>query len=135
MEFLDMWTYQQVDGLLSHNGEKICTGYSGFGDGKNNPAMQNVANMGPLPCGSYTIGAARDLQGGPHGPFVLPLTPSPNKPMFGAAGFLLHRDLNNQHGAASHGCLILPRQIRHIIYNSGDNHYTVHARAAAAPKF
>lgn len=129
-----MWTYQQVDGLLSHNGEKIYHGYSGFAEGKNNPAMQNVANMGPLPCGSYTIGAARDLQGGPHGPFVLPLTPSPNNQMFGRAGFLMHGDLINQPGAASHGCIILPRQIRQMIASSGDNHITVVAGAAVAAK-
>jgi hypothetical protein len=114
-----MWTYKQLTGeLYDSTMKRIATGYSGAGDGKNNPAMQEVRNIGPLPKGIYSIGAPRDLQGGPHGPFVLPLTPNPKNEMFGRAGFLIHGD-NSTH-TASEGCIILPLPIRMAISQSPD---------------
>ncbi len=40
-----------------------CTGYSGNGQGLNNPAAQNQPNVGPLPQGSYTVGGTTNRRG------------------------------------------------------------------------
>ena len=45
------WTYSQTSGELDQDGNKVATGYSGAGIGKNNPVMQNVHNVGPIPQG------------------------------------------------------------------------------------
>ena len=64
---------------------------------------------------------------GPHGPFVLRLTPAPTNEMFGRDGFLIHGDSIEHPGSASHGCIILPRAIREAIAKSDDD--TLHVVA------
>jgi hypothetical protein len=49
------WQYQQSTGQLSHNNIPIASGYSGHDNGVNNPDLQNVHNVGPIPQGSYII--------------------------------------------------------------------------------
>lgn len=116
-----MWTYQQTTGQISHGGiAPLGTGYSGFGAGKNNPALEYEPNIGPVPRGLYKIGAPEDLEGGPHGPFILPLTPDPANQMFGRFGFLIHGDSISHSGLASRGCIILDGAIREQIAASGD---------------
>jgi hypothetical protein len=118
-----MWTYHQSSGLLSRDGEALGTGYSGMGDGKNNPQMEAVHDVGPLPAGNYQIGPAHDtLAFGPH---VMALTPSPGNEMFGRAGFLIHADSISHPGRASHGCIVLPLSLRQKISASGDHHLQV----------
>jgi len=41
------WTYTQETGNLQLDGKHVSTGYSGANNGKNNPAMDNVPNIGP----------------------------------------------------------------------------------------
>lgn len=102
------------------------TGYSGFEAGKNNPALQNVANVGPIPQGRYTIGKPECVDSpGPHGPFVMRLTPDAANQMFGRDGFLIHGDSIVKPGTASHGCIIMGRLIRNAIAASGDHDLTV----------
>jgi len=121
-----VWTYQQTTGKLSRDGTPEGSGYSGFQAGKNNPAMQNVANVGPIPQGKYSIGAPQCVDSpGPHGPFILPLTPDSANQMFGRSGFLIHGDSIVQPGTASHGCIIMARLIRDAIAASGDQELTV----------
>jgi hypothetical protein len=44
---------QQIDdNLLS---DVIATGYSGMGDGKNDPTKQDIGDVGPIPRGTYKI--------------------------------------------------------------------------------
>lgn len=124
------WTFQQSTGNLSRDGVFVADCYSGAGEGKNNPDMQNVPNVGPVPRGSYTITGAEcngeipcDQCGGSashhHGPFVLRLHPDPGDEMFGRAGFLIHGD-NSTH-TASQGCIVTPnRTVRENILASGD---------------
>lgn len=51
------WTYQQSTGILRHDGAIVASnGYSGRGAGKNNPSMQTIANVGPIPQGTWNIG-------------------------------------------------------------------------------
>lgn len=116
-----MWTYQQTTGAISRDGgATLGTGYSGFGAGKNNPALEYEQNIGPVPRGRYGIGAPEDPDGGPHGPFILPLDPDPSNQMFGRSGFLIHGDSIIRPGTASRGCIILAREIREQIAASGD---------------
>lgn len=117
------WAYKQNTGWISHDGTSVAEGYSGAGDGKNNPAMQDVPNIGPLPVGRYTIGEPSDTK--THGPYVLHLTPDPANEMFGRAGFLIHGDSVVHPGTASEGCIILPRKVREQVWASGDRELEV----------
>lgn len=109
-----MWTYRQSDGELLHDGAFEGTGYSGTGIGRNNPAMEAVANEGPIPAGSYSIGRAHDES--VLGPCVFALTPHGDT--HGRSEFYVHGD-NARHDA-SEGCVILGPSIRHLIRDSGD---------------
>ena len=56
------WVYSQSTGQITHvdsngNSTDVGTGYSGHGEGVNNPEMQNVPSTGPIPQGTYAIGA------------------------------------------------------------------------------
>src|SRR5579863_3670226 len=86
-----MWTYAQKSGDLLQDGHRIATGYSGIDNGKNNPAMQAVHNLGPIPQGSWTI-VGPPVNTHDHGPYVLRLNPLPDTNTFGRGGFLLHGD-------------------------------------------
>lgn len=112
------WIYNQSNGTLSHNGELIGAGYSGFETGENNPWMENVHDTGPIPQGTWAIGNAIDTT--THGPVVMPLTPAADTETFGRGGFLIHGDSIEHPGLASHGCIILPRAIREEINTSDD---------------
>ncbi len=114
-----MWTYEQRSGRLFHEGkELIGKGYAGMGEGKNNPEMQSVHNIGPLPRGIYWINPPMDTE--QHGPFVLWLTPEPTNEMYGRSDFGIHGDSKAHPGQASQGCIVLSRDVREQIWNSGD---------------
>lgn len=111
-----MWTYSQSTGVLKRDAETISKGYSGFGEGKNNGAMEQVPNVGPIPRGRYEISAPYDTT--THGPYVMALAPQPGTETFGRSGFLIHGDSIENPGQASHGCIILPRVARNLIGKS-----------------
>ena len=116
-----MWTYRQEDGELLHDGKFVGTGYSGTRQGRNNPYMQQVEGVGPIPRGRYTIGAAYDDA---HlGPCVMHLDAAPGTDTFGRSLFRIHGD-NARHDA-SEGCVILGPSIRSEIADSGDHDLTV----------
>ncbi|MGD0773196.1 MAG: tlde1 domain-containing protein [Candidatus Solibacter sp.] len=126
-----MWTYDQLSGALGKDGQQVATGgYSGFGQGKNNPDMENVPDVGPIPRGIYDIGPIHDTT--THGPHVMALTPEPGTDTLGRDGFLIHGDSVENPGTASHGCIILPRTVRDQISASGDTQIQV-VCAAEAP--
>jgi hypothetical protein len=114
-----MWIYAQKTGALRQNNQPAGTGYSGFDNGKNNPAMQAVSNVGPIPQGSWTI-VGPPFNSPDHGPFVLRLEPNTGTPTFGRSGFLMHGDSIEAQGCASRGCIILPRTVRELVWQSGD---------------
>ena len=118
------WTYFQQTGELQHDGQHVTTGYSGAGTGKNNPAMESVPNVGPIPRGDWTI-TGPPASTNDHGPYVLRLTPAPNTETFGRSGFLIHGDSKQSPGSASQGCVVVPRAAREEIWNSGDRDLTV----------
>ena len=117
-----MWTFEQKTGRLLHNGQLIATGYAGGNCGKNpeginNPDMQSVHNIGPLPQGKYTFGVP--VSQSHLGPYAIPLSPDPNNQMFGRSGFFCHGDTAIPR-QASEGCIIMPRAIRNVIGASPD---------------
>jgi RHS repeat-associated protein len=85
-----------------------CSGYSGKGEGVNNPAAQNQKNVGPIPQGTYTVGGFTTRRGAN----TRPLTPDPTNKMYGRAGFLLHGDNSERNNTASEGCIIIPPRCR-----------------------
>jgi hypothetical protein len=111
--------YNQLTGELTTNsGVVIGKGYAGHGEGKNNPAMESVKMVGPLPKGFYVIGKPTD---NPHtGPYSIPLYPKMGNNMFGRSAFMIHGDSISNPGTASNGCIILPRAIRVQINNCVD---------------
>ena len=115
------WRWKQALGLMMHDANIIGRGYSGAPGAVNNPAQEAKKDVGPIPRGAYIIGAPVDLDGGDHGPFVLPLTPCDHSKTFGRGGFLIHGDSIRFPGSASHGCIILSRQVRVYIAQSGDH--------------
>lgn len=115
-----MWTYAQKTGALrQQNGKVAGTGYSGFDNGKNNPAMQAIHDIGPIPQGSWII-TGPPFNTPQHGPFVLRLLPSRTTNTFERSGFLMHGDSTHAPGTASRGCIIMPRTVREQVWNSGD---------------
>lgn len=114
-----MWIYSQSTGSLwNDKGVLVATGYSGGGEGKNNPAMEAVRDAGPIPRGTYHIGEPYNSKR--VGPFAVPLVPTAHT-AHGRTHFLAHGDSISDPGNASNGCVILPRHIRHQIHNSKDD--------------
>lgn len=119
-------TYEQATGLFTINTPLPCrfVGYAGKGRGKNNPDLQTVKNIGPLPRARYTV----------EGPFTHPtkgpvcfrLIPELGQPMYGRGGFLIHGDSAAHPGDASEGCIVLPRPAREQIARAKVWLLTVH---------
>jgi type VI secretion system (T6SS) effector TldE1-like protein len=114
-----MWSYDSANGNLSQDGTFVGTGYSGFGDGVNNPEEEMDADIGPIPRGEYTIDPFFDDPGG-KGPIVAHLIPSSTTTIFNRSGFMIHGDNAAMNHTASHGCIILSRDLRQKIADSGD---------------
>lgn len=121
-----MWTYHITSGeMLDKNGKRVATGYSGKGKHKNVVADTAVVGEGPLPVGHYTINAPRTSQ--KTGPYAMDLSPAKENQMFGRSAFQIHGDSVKNPGTASSGCIIMPRNIRELIWNSGDHELEVKA--------
>lgn len=120
-----MWTYSQSSGELHHDGELIATGYSGHGKGVNNPEMQAVPDVGPLPQGMYTISEASTH---PRlGALSMHLMPDPNDEMYGRSGIYIHGDNSRLNHSASLGCIVLPHDVRQMLSESPDKRLEVTA--------
>ena len=121
------WTYVQSTGKLSDPaGQWVATGYSGHGEGVNNPADDAIPDVGPIPAGSYIIGAA--ITHPTCGPIAMRLDPVAGTDTHGRAGFLIHGDSAAGNHTASHGCIILPPNIRTQINASTDRGLVVTAQ-------
>lgn len=119
-----MWTYDQSSGKLSLDGAFISAGYSGLGRGKNNPSLQAAKGIGPIPCGLWSIDPIA-YNSANTGPYTIILAPAPETNTFGRSGFRIHGDSIANPGTASHGCIIMPRNIRNQIIASKDYQLTV----------
>jgi hypothetical protein len=108
------WTYQQSTGRLSRNGALVGACYSGHGEGLNNPAMQDVRGVGPIPQGSYTVGPPKTPID--HlGPLAMPLSPHPDNEMFGRSAIFMHGDNPAMDHTASDGCVVAGPVIRNAV--------------------
>ena len=100
----------------------IGSGYSGCGEGLNNPAMESDPGIGPIPRGNWTIGTVYD---DPHlGPCVMHLDPVGDPP-YGRTLFRMHGDNASMDHTASHGCIIMARSIREAVSASSDTDLVV----------
>ena len=89
-----------------------CRGYAGRDNGRNNPALDHVRNVGPIPAGTYRVFSVK------HWRFrdpVFALEPHITTIMHGRSGFLIHGDSAKNPGNASHGCIILERNHRDAV--------------------
>ncbi len=110
-------TYSQSTGKFalksSVRGDLLfeASGYAGKGVGKNNPDLEHVKSVGPLPRGAYSVNVPR-----PHprlGPVAMRLVAHQTK--YGRGGFYIHGDSREHPGEASTGCIILPRHVREAV--------------------
>lgn len=110
-----MLVYNTSTGEIRLDGEFEGYGYSGHGEGRNNPAMEAVPNVGPIPRGKYRIGPARnDPQKGPICFRLFPVGHDAHN----RSGFMIHGD--NVRQDASEGCIIAGRLIRRAIDNDAE---------------
>lgn len=117
-----MWTYQIATGALRNAaGELVATGYAGHGAGLNNPDMQFVHGIGPLPVGTYTMG--KPVDDPKLGPYAIPLIPDAENEMYGRDAFYIHGDeaLHPGEHLASDGCIVQPHPARVTAWQSGDH--------------
>lgn len=119
-----MWTYKQSTGeLLDPTGQHVANGYAGGNcgqnpEGVNNPKMQDMKHIGPLPVGKYDLGEV--IAESHLGPYVIPLIAHPENEMYGRSGFYMHGDNAKLNKSASEGCIIMPRIVRVRVYGSDD---------------
>lgn len=114
------WTYSQSKGTMTtQGGAVLATGYAGAPGHVNNAADERLRNLGPLPCGIYTIGAP--YHDSKTGIYTLSLTPDPSSGMFGRSEFKIHGDNPRMNQSASEGCIVLPHYARAAIWNSNDH--------------
>ena len=113
------WEYNQTTGELRLNGRLVGTGYSEAGmtaaKGRNNPAMEDQSNAGPIPAGQWQLGTAFDSDQTTDN--AIPLTPVGHN-AHGRTAFQIHG--NNDDNNASAGCIIMGPWIRQYIIDSGD---------------
>lgn len=114
-----MWVWDQSQGALYRNGQLISRGYSGKARGKNNPAMQAMVGVGPIPRGIWNITGRYDSKR--VGPYALILEPQNKSLALGRSAFRIHGDSVSRPGDASNGCIILPRKVREMIWTSKDH--------------
>lgn len=120
-----MWKYDitarrlERDGKLVFEGKGHGAGYSGNGAGLNNPAMEGVRGIGPLPEGRYRMTELR-LTGASTGPYTIVLVQVSGE-SHGRSAFRIHGDNSKGDQSASHGCIILPPLVRRQIWESGDH--------------
>jgi len=118
------WTFEQSTGkLYCPDGIQIYIGYAGGNCGKNpeginNPAMQEVHNIGPIPQGMYNHGLCIDHSS--LGAFAIPLLPFQSNEMFGRGSFFMHGDTETPR-CASEGCIVMPPTVRRQYYLSADS--------------
>lgn len=119
-----MWTWDQSAGKLYHDGRLVSAGYSGKGRGKNNPALQGLRGIGPIPRGRWKMIRMYDSSNvGPRAIELHAVDATPNDDTHDATGrgaFRIHGDSVRDPGNASNGCIILPRPIREAMWRSGD---------------
>ncbi|POU00322.1 DUF2778 domain-containing protein [Escherichia sp. ESNIH1] len=114
------WEYDVKTAQFYHNGTYVFSArYAGADGYYNDPSKECVMGKGPLPRGTYHIGAPFFH---PHAKkYTMRLTPSSSNNMCGRDGFLIHGDSISKPGHASNGCIILDLNYRIKIGTSHDH--------------
>jgi RHS repeat-associated protein len=122
------WLYIQSTGELLHLDSNqyadyyATGGYSGYGPGYNNPAMESVQSLrrgdpaGPIPAQSYSIG--RPFHSAHTGPGAMRLTPIGGLNALGRKDLEIHGDNSQYNNTASTGCIIEGPAVRNKIAQS-----------------
>lgn len=123
------WKWDQSAGELSHDGNFIAKGYAGRGRGLNNPALQGLRALGPLPRGKWRMVEMRNSPNtGPVTIVLHAIDATPNNDTHdetGRGAFRIHGDNVKGDRSASHGCIILPRWLRERMWASKDHEIEV----------
>jgi hypothetical protein len=85
--------------------------------GRNNPAMQAVRFIGPLPVGWYTI--SEPFHHPKLGQLTFQLTPDPENDMLGRGEFFMHGAGGDDPANSSEGCIIQAHDVRQAVADSG----------------
>jgi hypothetical protein len=105
------------------------SGYSGNGNGLNNPDMQCVEDVGPIPQGLWKIVGIFNKKTD-HAPtdFALKLSPDPTTDVCGRTNFWIHGDRREDPAfdphSASEGCIIFPLNVRQQLWDVRNNYGT-----------
>jgi len=126
------WTWiQQTGQMFGPDGVLLAEGYAGHGSGLNNPYMQHVQGLGPLPCGRYTISPLEATHTTAAGHVLIDsaaLIPDPANEMFGRSGFRIHGRKSLEDREASNGCIVLDHEPRMKVLTSPDRELIVLAK-------
>lgn len=109
-----MLSFNSATGEFDRDGTWEGVGYSGYAAGRNNPAMEAVHSIGPVPRGLYIVTRCDPDE---HPNLAMPvfrLTPD-GWDALGRVGLLIHGDSVQHPGQASHGCIILGHSLRQSI--------------------
>jgi hypothetical protein len=121
------WTYQQTaHSILRPDGSLLTdTAYSGHGVGLNNPSLQSVPDIGPIPQGEYTLSPF--FTHPRLGNLCARFMPKPGSTTYGRSGFDLHGDNQYRNHTASEGCVVVDKPYRLEISHSNDTDWIVTA--------
>lgn len=118
--------FKQSSGVLRNELMAIIgEGYAGREEGKNNPAMENVKGIGPLPAGIWT-GVELIEEHPILGKYVIHLEPDEETRKKVLAygrnpdSFYMHGDSKEHPGLASHGCIVEPQPTREYFWTKTD---------------
>lgn len=126
MGLLEIINYYQKTGLITLFSKLIGVGYSGHGDGLNNPKLDTVVAVGPIPSGLWEI-TDWTITGHDKGPLVATLRAIALDKDSHRAGFLIHGDNKQQDHSASHGCIVASYSIRKQLFQSNQTKLLVKA--------
>lgn len=126
------WLYEQLTGNFIDPIDVLQgKGYSGQPPYKNVPTAENLANLGPIPTGTY-MATGVELSDPKLGPYVIVLDPDANTTAkiisYGRipSTFRIHGErIEPPPGYASDGCIIQSRDVRELFWNSNDHEIVV----------
>jgi len=111
-------TYSQSTGLLIDPAlGHVALGWAGNSAGKNDPTMEQVHCIGPLPKGLYRVGPWEAQHPG-LGPLVAHLEQIEGE-SYGRDGFYIHGPAvdPSHYGQESKGCIVIPRAGREKVWS------------------
>lgn len=115
--------FQYVRGEAGWAWNVLGTGYAGKGDGLNNPSKEDEPNVGPIPCGVWSLSFPyEDPHKGKNCFRLVPLTYRGSR-----RSFMIHANSKTGGTASSEGCIIMDAAVRQKLAESKENHLIVEA--------